>query len=294
MADIDFSLLDVPRSEPVEDPEAYLRAAIAWHFGEDTGSAFWLRTAATLGFNPMTDVNTFADLRLVSQPRQRIAQCAGGGPHPARLRRAAAAAPDIRIRRHHRRAETDCAAAGLGRAGCPVADRGLRHRRLSPGPGLPVPDAERAARCRLFLAAGFRAARRGLPRDRHRSPLGQEDRRPRRGFRSRRLRRACHRAGRIRAADAECREPAHHSAAARGHRPERPGGRSRERQDPLPVAQRRARGLPTPSTCSAASSRPRRSPWPSAAPWCSPKRSPARPTATRSCSTRGHRTWCSG
>jgi len=64
MADIDFSLLDVPRSAPVDDPEAYLRAAIAWHFGEDTGCAFWLRTAETLNFNPLTDVNTFADLRL--------------------------------------------------------------------------------------------------------------------------------------------------------------------------------------------------------------------------------------
>ncbi|OBF70229.1 phenazine antibiotic biosynthesis protein [Mycobacterium sp. 852002-51613_SCH5001154] len=64
MADIDFSLLDVPRSEPVDDPEAYLRAAIAWHFGEDTGSAFWLRTAATLDFDPMADVNTFADLKM--------------------------------------------------------------------------------------------------------------------------------------------------------------------------------------------------------------------------------------
>ena len=64
MADIDFSLLDVPRSVPVEDPEAYLHAAIAWHFGEDTGSAFWLRTAKTLDFNPLTDIQTFADLRL--------------------------------------------------------------------------------------------------------------------------------------------------------------------------------------------------------------------------------------
>jgi phenylacetate-coenzyme A ligase PaaK-like adenylate-forming protein len=64
MADIDFSLLDVPRSVPVEDAEAYLRAAIAWHFGEDTGSVFWLRAAKTLNFNPLTDVNTFADLRL--------------------------------------------------------------------------------------------------------------------------------------------------------------------------------------------------------------------------------------
>ncbi|MGO9382803.1 MAG: phenazine antibiotic biosynthesis protein [Mycobacterium sp.] len=61
---VDFSLLDVPRSVPVDDPEAYLRAAMAWHFGEDTGSPFWLRTARTLDFNPMTDVNTFADLGL--------------------------------------------------------------------------------------------------------------------------------------------------------------------------------------------------------------------------------------
>jgi phenylacetate-coenzyme A ligase PaaK-like adenylate-forming protein len=64
MAEIDFSLLDVPRSAPIEDPEAYLRAAIAWHFGEDTGSPFWLRTAQALNFDPLTDVNTYADLRL--------------------------------------------------------------------------------------------------------------------------------------------------------------------------------------------------------------------------------------
>jgi phenylacetate-coenzyme A ligase PaaK-like adenylate-forming protein len=64
MADIDFSLLDVPRSAPIDDPEAYLRTAIAWHFGEESGSTFWLRTARTLNFNPLTDVNTFADLKL--------------------------------------------------------------------------------------------------------------------------------------------------------------------------------------------------------------------------------------
>jgi phenylacetate-coenzyme A ligase PaaK-like adenylate-forming protein len=64
MVDIDFSLLDVPRSVPVADPEAYLRAAIAWHFGEDTGSLFWLRAAKTLNFNPLTDIRTFDDLRL--------------------------------------------------------------------------------------------------------------------------------------------------------------------------------------------------------------------------------------
>lgn len=64
MADIDFSLLDVPRSVPAPDPEAYLRAAIAWHFGEDTGSAFWLRAAKRLDFDPVSDVKSFADLRL--------------------------------------------------------------------------------------------------------------------------------------------------------------------------------------------------------------------------------------
>jgi phenylacetate-coenzyme A ligase PaaK-like adenylate-forming protein len=64
VAHIDFSLLDVPRSVTVYDPEAYLRAAIAWHFGADTGSAFWLRTAKTLDFDPLTDIKTFTDLRL--------------------------------------------------------------------------------------------------------------------------------------------------------------------------------------------------------------------------------------
>ena len=63
MAGIDFSLLDVPREQPVGDPAAFLRAAVAWHFGEDTGSPFWLRTAETLRFNPLTDIETFDDLR---------------------------------------------------------------------------------------------------------------------------------------------------------------------------------------------------------------------------------------
>ena len=92
----DFSLLDVPRSVPVEDPEAYLRAAIDWHFGEDTGSPFWLRTARTLDFDPLTDVKTFADLRLFPNlvnelrsvpvedliPRGYISQGSQGSPPP--------------------------------------------------------------------------------------------------------------------------------------------------------------------------------------------------------------------
>jgi len=61
---IDFSLLDVPCEKGVEDPVAYLRAAMAWHFGEDTGSSFWLQAAKTLNFDPLTDISTFDDLQM--------------------------------------------------------------------------------------------------------------------------------------------------------------------------------------------------------------------------------------
>ncbi|GFG73827.1 phenazine antibiotic biosynthesis protein [Mycobacterium botniense] len=64
MADVDLSLLDVPRAVAVPDPQAYLHAAIAWHFSEDTGSPFWLRRAETLPFDPLTGIHTFSDLRL--------------------------------------------------------------------------------------------------------------------------------------------------------------------------------------------------------------------------------------
>ena len=63
MPDVDFSLLAVPRDVPVDDADAYLRAAIAWHFGEATGSVFWLRAAKDLGFDPVADIKTFDDLR---------------------------------------------------------------------------------------------------------------------------------------------------------------------------------------------------------------------------------------
>ena len=63
MNDIDYSLLDVPREAPVTDVDAFLRAVIAWHFTEDTGSAYWLRKTKELDFDPLTDVTTFADLR---------------------------------------------------------------------------------------------------------------------------------------------------------------------------------------------------------------------------------------
>ena len=38
--------------------------AIAWHFGPDTGSPYWLRRARTLDFDPVTAIRTFTDLRM--------------------------------------------------------------------------------------------------------------------------------------------------------------------------------------------------------------------------------------
>jgi phenylacetate-coenzyme A ligase PaaK-like adenylate-forming protein len=63
VAETDYAVLNVPRDHPPADSDSYLRAAIAWHFGEDTGSPFWLRAAKTLGFDPRTDVHSFTDLR---------------------------------------------------------------------------------------------------------------------------------------------------------------------------------------------------------------------------------------
>jgi hypothetical protein len=48
----------------LQDPQAYLLAVLQWHFGPDTGSTYWLKRAKALDFDPLTDVNTFADLTL--------------------------------------------------------------------------------------------------------------------------------------------------------------------------------------------------------------------------------------
>lgn len=45
------------------DPYQYLRAAVEWHFGEETGSAFWLKRAKTLDFDPLTIIHSYDDLR---------------------------------------------------------------------------------------------------------------------------------------------------------------------------------------------------------------------------------------
>ncbi|MFE2336738.1 phenazine antibiotic biosynthesis protein [Streptomyces coelicoflavus] len=45
------------------DPGTYLRTAMRWHFGEETGSPFWLRRAKSLDFDPIADIRTFDDLQ---------------------------------------------------------------------------------------------------------------------------------------------------------------------------------------------------------------------------------------
>ncbi|HJT96160.1 MAG TPA: phenazine antibiotic biosynthesis protein [Mycobacterium sp.] len=93
MSGVDFALLDVPRDSGVVDPDAYLRAAMAWHFGEDTGSPFWLQAAQTLGFDPLTDIESFDDLRrfpnltnqLRSAPIEDLIPRGYGSPAPIPL-----------------------------------------------------------------------------------------------------------------------------------------------------------------------------------------------------------------
>jgi hypothetical protein len=61
-ANIGVFLIDAPRTEPVDDPRASLRACVHWHFGLGTGSRYWLNRAKTLEFHPLIDVKTFEDL----------------------------------------------------------------------------------------------------------------------------------------------------------------------------------------------------------------------------------------
>ena len=80
----DFSLIDLPRIEPIDDPHAYLQAVLQWHFGPDTGSRYWLKRAEMLDFNPLTDVKTFEDLALfpniVDELRDVDVVDSNGGP----------------------------------------------------------------------------------------------------------------------------------------------------------------------------------------------------------------------
>lgn len=43
--------------------DAHVREIVKWHFSPETGSPFWLEKVKTLGFDPLTSVKTFEDLR---------------------------------------------------------------------------------------------------------------------------------------------------------------------------------------------------------------------------------------
>jgi hypothetical protein len=49
------SRIDLPRTEPIDDPQASLQAAVHRRFGPDTGSRYWLNRAKTLEFNSLAE-----------------------------------------------------------------------------------------------------------------------------------------------------------------------------------------------------------------------------------------------
>lgn len=55
------SLLEL-EDAPEIDPAEYLRAALRWHFSEETGSPLWLELAGGLGFDPVHDIRSYDDL----------------------------------------------------------------------------------------------------------------------------------------------------------------------------------------------------------------------------------------
>lgn len=63
MSRTDSSVLNLP-FETAPDPDEFVRAAMQWHFDPETGSEYWLRRAASLDFDPRTDVKSHEDLRL--------------------------------------------------------------------------------------------------------------------------------------------------------------------------------------------------------------------------------------
>ncbi|EFC86358.1 hypothetical protein [Parafrankia sp. EUN1f] len=59
------AILDLTSTQlAAAEPDEYIRALMRWHFGEETGSPFWLRRARALDFDPISDVRTYADLSL--------------------------------------------------------------------------------------------------------------------------------------------------------------------------------------------------------------------------------------
>jgi phenylacetate-coenzyme A ligase PaaK-like adenylate-forming protein len=78
---------DVPSVHP--DPDAFIRSAMAWHFGPTTGARFWLERAKSFEFDPRVDVKSFEDLTLFPNVTDELRDVRaedlvpqGYGPHP--------------------------------------------------------------------------------------------------------------------------------------------------------------------------------------------------------------------
>lgn len=69
---LDFSLSSVQyifcleriQSMQLINFEEHLSSMMKWHFSPDTGSQFWLKMRSSLDFDPINDINSFADLSL--------------------------------------------------------------------------------------------------------------------------------------------------------------------------------------------------------------------------------------
>lgn len=51
------------QAESKERLDAHVRETVKWHFDESTGSPFWLAKKSELNFDPLTEVQTFEDLK---------------------------------------------------------------------------------------------------------------------------------------------------------------------------------------------------------------------------------------
>src|SRR3954447_7919815 len=47
--------------------DAHVREIVQWHFSPETGTPFWLERAKGFKFNPLKDVQSFADLKLFGE-----------------------------------------------------------------------------------------------------------------------------------------------------------------------------------------------------------------------------------
>jgi acyl-CoA synthetase (AMP-forming)/AMP-acid ligase II len=63
MLNVGSAVLDLP-FEAHPDAGEFIQAAMDWHFSPETGSRFWVERAASLAFDPRTDVRSFDDLTL--------------------------------------------------------------------------------------------------------------------------------------------------------------------------------------------------------------------------------------